>query len=268
VIPNCGSDCPTNTAPVVTTTSGSPSGPISLGGSVQVTANFTDASLNQTHTCTINWDDGSSPESGVVTEPSGTTAGSCKGSHSYAATGVYTVGFVISDGCSTGSGKYEFVVIFDPNGGFVTGGGWINSPPGAYFENPAAVGKANFGFVSKYKPAKSGTSTAPPEGETEFQFKAGDLNFHSSVYEWLVVSGYKAQYRGSGTINGGGNYGFQLTAYDGDQPSGGGIDRFRIKIWDKVTNAVVYDNRFGNTDDIDGANPQNIDGGSIVVHKK
>jgi len=268
VIPNCGSDCPTNTAPVVTTTSGSPSGPISLGGSVQVTANFTDASLNQTHTCTINWDDGSSPESGVVTEPSGTTAGSCKGSHSYAATGVYTVGFVISDGCSTGSGKYEFVVIFDPNGGFVTGGGWINSPPGAYFENPAAVGKANFGFVSKYKPAKSGTSTAPPEGETEFQFKAGDLNFHSSVYEWLVVSGAKAQYKGSGTVNNAGDFGFLLTATDSEVAGGGTADKFRIKIWNKSTGLIVYDNVLGASDDMDAASPQEIGGGSISIKAK
>ena len=29
-------------------------------------------------------------------------------------------------------GPFECVVIYDPNGGFVTGGGWIQSPPGAY----------------------------------------------------------------------------------------------------------------------------------------
>ena len=262
-ISNCGSDCSTNTPPFVTTTSGSPSAPISLGGSVQVTANFTDASLFQTHTCTINWDDGSLPEDGVITEPSGTTPGSCTGFHAYSAPGVYTVAFVINDGCSTGLGKYEFVVVYDPSGGFVTGGGWINSPLGAYLADPTLVGKANFGFVSKYKKGSS-----VPDGETEFQFKAGDLNFHSSGYDLgsLVVSGYKAQYRGSGTINGVSGYKFVLTAYDGQAPNGGGTDRFRIKILRIVDSSVVYDNKMGSSEDIDVV-PTALAGGSIVIHK-
>jgi hypothetical protein len=32
-------------------------------------------------------------------------------------------------------------------------------------------------------------------GNTEFQLKAGDLNFHSSNYEWLVVSGATAMFK-------------------------------------------------------------------------
>ncbi len=39
-----------------------------------------------------------------------------------------------------------------------------------------------------------------PTGETEFQFKAANLRFQSSTYEWLVVSGARAQFRGSGSI--------------------------------------------------------------------
>ena len=62
-----------------------------------------------------------------------------------------------------------------------------------------AAGKANFGFVSKYKKGAS-----VPTGKTEFNFKAGDLNFHSDSYQWLVVTqdGTNAQFKGSGTING------------------------------------------------------------------
>ena len=59
------------------------------------------------------------------------------------------------------------------------------------------MGKANFGFVSKYQ-----KGAKVPTGETEFQFKAGDLNFHSTAYEWLVIAGAKAQYKGIGTVNG------------------------------------------------------------------
>ena len=73
------------------------------------------------------------------------------------------------------------------------------SPPGAYTAGPTLSGKANFGFVSKYK--KGGRF---PEGETEFQLHFANFNFHSTSYQWLVVSanGTKAQYKGDGTING------------------------------------------------------------------
>jgi hypothetical protein len=43
------------------------------------------------------------------------------------------------------------VVIYDPSGGFVTGGRWINSPLGAYTPSPNLIGEASFGFNSKYK---------------------------------------------------------------------------------------------------------------------
>lgn len=57
------------------------------------------------------------------------------------------------------------------------------------------------------------------------------LNFQSSTYEWLVVSGARAQYKSVGTINGAGNFGFLLTAIDGQlNGGGGGTDKFRIKI--------------------------------------
>ena len=84
----------------------------------------------------------------------------------------------------------------------MTGGGWINSPEGAYAPDPALTGKANLGLVSKYQ---QGQST--PSGNTEFNFKAGDLNFHSSSYDWLVITHHKAMYKGTGTINGERNYG-------------------------------------------------------------
>jgi len=81
-----------------------------------------------------------------------------------------------------------------------------------------------------------------------------------------VISGAKAQYMGSGTINGTGNYGFLLTATDG-QLNGDGLDKFRIKIWDKDSkDTIVYDNAPSSSDDIDQVNPQVIGGGSIVIH--
>jgi uncharacterized repeat protein (TIGR01451 family) len=153
------------------------------------------------------------------------------------------------------------VVFFDPSGGFVTGGGWIIAQAGSYRPDPTLSGRANFGFNSKYKKGAN-----VPDGQTEFQFQVGNLNFHSESYQWLVVSACKAQYKGTGTINGQAGYGFLLTAYDGDcttkKP-----DMFRIKIWKLSDGSIVFDNNLGGSDDIDAANPQIISGGSIVVHK-
>lgn len=72
-------------------------------------------------------------------------------------------------------------------------------------------------------------------------------------------------HRGSGTVNGNGNYGFILTAIDGEVNGGGGVDKFRIKIWHWNNNdAIVYDNQM-NTPDI--SNPTTaIGGGSILIH--
>jgi hypothetical protein len=126
------------------------------------------------------------------------------------------------------------------------------------------TGEASFGFVSKYKKG----ATAPTD-ETEFEFEVGSFEFHSASYQWLVVSGCKAQYKGTGTVNGSGSYNFLLTAYDaqaGSRSCGGqNVDRFRIKITD-ASGVVVYDNNPGVSNGIDLADPQALGGGSIVLH--
>ncbi len=174
----------------------------------------------------------------------------------YQEAGIFTISVTVTDDDGgQDSAVHEFAVIFDPNGGFVTGGGWIDSPPGAYTADPALTGKANFGFFAKYK-----KGATVPDGNTEFQFKAGNLNFHSSSYEFLVVTmgGTNAQFKGSGTINGGlapngMPFRFMIWARDSDP------DTFRIRLWYEDANeALVYDNGFN----------QAIGGGSIVIHTK
>ncbi|MFO7621729.1 MAG: MBG domain-containing protein, partial [Bacteroidales bacterium] len=173
--------------------------------------------------------------------------------------GVYKVTAIAGGGCSE---SIAYLPVYDPDGGFVTGGGWIMSPAGALVTNPAAVGKANFGFVSKYKKGSNQV-----DGNTEFQFHAGSINFKSSSHTagTLVIAGAKAIYKGIGTVNGAGNYGFMVSAVDGQISGGGGYDKFRIKIWDKNnSDALVYDNNFGEDEN---AEPTTLlGGGSIVIH--
>jgi len=251
----------TNFPPSVAIT-GPPSGTVAaVGAPVTFTGTFTD-DTGDTHTAV--WDFGSGPVQGTVTE--GTGGGTVSDTVVFASAGVYPVSPTVTDNgglsgsASTVGDLPAFVVVYDPAAGYVTGGGWIQSPLGAYIPNPALTGKATFGFVSKYQ--KGATI---PTGQTEFQFKAGALNFKSAAYEWLVVSGCRAQYKGRGTINGAGDYGFLLTAIDGQLNGGGGMDKFRMKIWDRTTGLIVYDNQLGADDYGDAATA--IGGGSIVIHR-
>lgn len=243
-----------NRDPVISGVTG-PMDPLALGTPAAMLAEFTDVGTQDSHTCTFSWDDLTANDSVAA------SGGSCATSHIYAAAGVYTVGVTVTDDdTGTAASAFEFVVVYDPSAGFVTGGGQIDSPEGAYTADLSLSGKATFGFVAKYK---KGATT--PDGQTEFQFTAGDLNFHSTAYDWLVVAGPQAKFKGTGTINGAGEFGFMLTARDGEAPGGGGVDRFRIKIWELTpTEDIVYDNELGSADDADAATA--ISGGSIVVH--
>src|SRR5262249_13722958 len=157
--------------------------------------------------------------------------------------GVYTVTLTVTDNHgASGDSVFQYVVIYDPSAGFVTGGGWITSPAGAYVANPALTGKATFGFEAKYQHGAN-----IPTGNTQFHFDVATLDFHSTSYDWLVVGGAKAQFKGSGQINNTGNDGFLLTAIDGAL-AGGGPDKFRIKMWDKNTGNLIYDNQLGASD--------------------
>lgn len=221
--------------------------------------NFSDDGSPDTHTAVWSFENngGTDTRAGTVNEGAG--GGTVSDSFSFSEAGVYSVTLTVEDddGAATTSASRIFVV-YDPSGGFVTGGGWITSPAGAYPADPELTGKAHFGFVSRYK-----HGATVPTGNTSFQFQAASLRFKSSSYEWLVVAGGRAQVKGAGTLNGGGDYGFLLTAIDGT--ISGNADKLRIKIWDKNDGEqVLYDNKIGSSDGSSDASE--LGGGSIVIH--
>lgn len=255
-----------NVAPTIHSITG-PVDPVNINDQSMDTGNVTfsdPAGVNdELYTCDFDLD-----YDGVTFEPdatvNGVTGTSCNTPINYGEPGVYTVQVAVTDkdGGEGSATATDYIVIFNPEGGFVTGGGWIWSQAGwCHLDDlcAGAEGKANFGFVSKYRKGAS-----VPTGNTEFNFKAGGLNFHSDAYEWLVVNqdGTNAQYKGSGTINGdvapnGEPYRFMLWAKDLDPDDD---DTFRIKIWYEGANGeiAIYDNGFD----------QAIGGGNIVVHTK
>jgi hypothetical protein len=70
-----------NATPSVDITS-PPAGSYLPGTTIPLSASFTDAGSNDTHTCTIDWGDGSPVDTGTVSESNG--SGTCTGSHTYA----------------------------------------------------------------------------------------------------------------------------------------------------------------------------------------
>ena len=247
----------TNLLPAVGPIS-APVDPVEVGTPVTASASFTDPGLLDTHTASIDWGDGTS-STGLVSEVDG--SGSVSGSHAYTVAGVYLVTLTVTDkDGGIGQATFEFVIVFEPTSGFVTGGGWIDSPPGAYAADPTLTGKANFGFVARYQPGAT-----VPSGQTEFRFQVAGLNFHSTEYEWLVVSGTRAQFKGSGTLNGSEGFRFMISAVDGDLSQGRPTDGFRIKIWDDTSGGVIYDNQMGDSDR--SSSTTALGGGSIVIHR-
>jgi uncharacterized membrane protein len=244
-----------NSAPVAAITAPASGAIVPIHTTVSFTGAFID-DAGDTHAA--QWTFGPTHLPGAVND----ATGSVTGSSTFTTPGVYNLKLTVTDqngavGTATTPGGPEAVlVVYDPSAGFVAGGGWIDSPAGAYPASPALAGKASFGFVSKYA---RGTTAG---GETEFRLEVADLDFYSTRYDWVAISGAKVQYRGSGTINGAGDYGFLLSAIDG-QIRGDGVDRFRIKITDKTTGAVVYDNQMGAADTTSAATP--LEGGTIEI---
>jgi len=218
-----------------------------VGSTVSFAGTFWDAPGNK-HTA--KWlIDGSTASSGIVTEPAGTKNGKVTGSYKFTTPGVYKLQMNVTDQngvtsyANTNGDLEEIIVIYDPNGGYTYGGGWFNSPAGALKSNSNATGKVSYGFAMNY--FKNATL---PKGETQFEFKVGNFEYNAVNFDYLVISGAKAQFKGTGKIVGGqSGINFIMTVIDGDL-DGTGIDKVRVKIYNKNTGQVYYDNQPGASD--------------------
>ncbi|MFE9443539.1 family 43 glycosylhydrolase [Streptomyces sp. NPDC006602] len=213
-----------NAAPAITSATG-PQSAAPVGTQAVVTAAFTDPGTDDTHTCEVDWKDGTRPQSGTV------TATGCRAEHAYATAGIRRpVITVTDDDGASDSRTLPELIVYDRAAGPALGVGVITSPAGAYPAEPDVAGQAAFSFSAAYP-----RGATAPLGKATFDFGPARLKFRSTASDWLVVTGSQAVYQGSGTVDGTGGYGFRVTATDGP-------DSFRIRIWWKSTGDVVYDN--------------------------
>jgi hypothetical protein len=220
--------------------------PFRVGSTVDFAGEFWDKPGNK-HSS--KWLIDNSSVKGIVTEPTATKNGKVTGSYKFITPGVYKLQMNTTDQngvtsfANTNGDLEEIVVIYDPNGGYTYGGGWFASQAGALVSDPLAEGKASYGFTVNY--FKNSTY---PKGETQFEFKVGEFEFNALNFDYLVIDGAKAQFRGTGKITGGqSGVGFVMTVIDGNA-DGSGVDRIRMKIYHKTTGVIIYDNQPGVSD--------------------
>jgi PKD repeat protein len=240
----------TNAAPQLTQID-APATPVAVINAVPVSITFADNNLTG---AIIEWGDGSSD-----TYAAGAN-NLIAGSHLYNAPGLYTLKVTLTDACGAqATGTYEYVMVNAPADGFITGGGWINSPAGALV-GTSTMGKASYGFNAKYNPA-----TGLSSGSATFDFPAGALSFASTRIDWLVVADSKAWIKGAGTVNGVSGYSFLLSAVDSELDGYRNTDTFRMQIWNG-SGTLVYDNQLNVAPNAPAGHM--IAGGSIVVHEQ
>jgi hypothetical protein len=237
-----------------------------IGTTVGLTGTFWDIPGNK-HTA--KWlIDGTSVNGTVTAEPSGNKVGKVTGSYKPTVAGVYKLRMNVTDqkgvtSYATTNGDFEaLLVAYDPNGSYTYGGGKFMSPAGALMSNTSATGLVAFGFTSNYY--KNATY---PKGETQLDFKVGDFTFSALNFDYLVVNGARAQFKGLGKMTNGlveqSGLAFILTVIDGQLSGGSGVDKIRMKIYNKNTGQVYYDNQSGSSD---ADNPvTSITEGTIVV---
>jgi hypothetical protein len=239
-----------NTTPLVSIVASSK--PIPVGASLSASVRYEAIGSSESQVVVIEWGDGHS------TTVAGISTGIVSQSHLYTNSGIYTVKAAVTDANQdTGSAKFESVVVYDANGGFINGGGWIDSATAAYVSQPKTKEKAAFSFVAKYKKGSS-----IPSGEVEFQLPSANLKFQATSLDWLVISGSSAQLTGRGTINGIGDYSFLISADDKDTG-----DHFRIKIGEGANSAIVYDNQPGTEATASLQSSALIGGGNVEIHR-
>ncbi|MHA5048362.1 family 43 glycosylhydrolase [Streptomyces sp. SD15] len=216
-----------NAAPAITSATG-PRSPVPVGRRVTVTAVFDDPGIGDSHTCAVDWQDGTGPTTGAL------TASGCRAEHEFATAGIHRPVITVTDDDGAGdSSTLPELIVYDRAAGAADGAGTLTSPAGAYPAKPALTGKAAFSFTARY--AKKATA---PTGRAAFDFGPARLAFRSTGTDWLVVTDSRAVIQGSGTVNGSGGYGFRITATDGP-------DTFHIEVWKKSTGHIVYDNLTG-----------------------
>jgi hypothetical protein len=143
------------------------------------------------------------------------------------APGIYPLVLEVVDPSGATDEQRLDIVVYDPSGQGVSGGGWFLSPAGALVDQSEASGRAHVAFHASYRRGRT-----TPDGNVGMRFDGGGLVLRSSEFEWLVANDSRARFRGTGTLEGrSSQVTFDVIA---TEPS-----TIRIRIWDDT--GLLYD---------------------------
>ncbi|WP_242917004.1 SBBP repeat-containing protein [Pontibacter liquoris] len=254
---------------------------------------YTTVSSGHSHTCYTITAPGATSFNWEITAPDGSAYTSFSGQGTSGikvnwpdSPEVYKVSIAYAAGpsCSATTAT-KYVSVYDPKAGFVTGGGWSDSPTNKDYALMQEKGKAYWAFGARYKENKPGSSSAsaPVEGTLLLVLESGYVFRATSMAEGsLVIAGERAYFTGAGTLTRRGaagletdkrNFAFLVSATDGQLKKPGENDKLRLQIrtieQDGSPVVVVYDNQLGcglpALDDHAEA-CQLIEKGAIVIH--
>jgi TolB protein len=153
---------------------------------------------------------------------------------------------------------YEIETKKSSPSGFINGSGFIHSPLGAVVNDGSKSGRANFRLNARIK--KGGEL----QGRAAFSFNYGNLDFQSTSFNQIIVSGNTAKVSGTGMVNGSGEYKFFICVVDEKSTGRNRVaDKYRLRIVDTATQEVVYDNQMGDSEEAKATYP--ITNGKILV---
>jgi probable HAF family extracellular repeat protein len=217
---------------------------VEVGAPLDSAVSFAGADTAARYHVTWSWGDGTADQAGNARASNG--SGSATGNHRYAAPGIYTISARVTDLGGKSATVTRSVIAYDTTGA-ARGSGSFMSPQGANRKERSQAGMASFSFIAP-APMDAGAAAAKATAaKAELQFQAGSTTFHSRDVRPVAVQGRRAQFEGSGTLNGASDYRFTLTTTAGGGAGPSQAGRFGLKIWhvDPATGAEVvdYDNR-------------------------
>lgn len=218
------------------------------GGTVDLTARFTDPGTGDSHDAVIDWGDGTIKPAATTEDVDGKGSALVVGSHIYETAGLYTVKVTVTD--DDGHSGWDFLryaVVYDQAAGNI-------DAPDLLFTDPVGGGAALLDFHAKYK--KDATI---PEGGIKIE--AGGLRFEGSAFDWLVVTPEGTVFlRGQGAVNGEGGYDVLVSAV-------AKTGLIRMKVWQRngLNQIVVYDSQPGAADDALATTP--VTKGKIKIER-
>jgi hypothetical protein len=214
-----------------------------LGAGVDVPPPFSDPGVNDTHTCTVVWDDG-------ATEPFAAAGGACDRRHVFDRAGMFTLKVTVRDDDGQTDTGSVMVVVYDPTAGVASGNGWLD-----------AARTIAFVFLGGYP---SATATVPQGALTFTAEREGlHLRAHRDL-EWLVITpDDRIALKGRGELSTGRAVQFVLYARPG-QPH-----ELRMVIWEASRGLVpdgvpaIHDTSPGAPFDLDEARLRPVAAGTV-----